>query len=162
MSIGQQKDVLSLVRWDFQEISSEEDVQRILDLKPTIDDHPEANLIRAYQAAATCRLAEFVSSPFNKLKYFNQGKQELEDLISKKKQVENVYLRMMLQLNVPRIFNYQNNIQEDLIFLDTHLPEAPIDIDYKNTMLASLLISTDDNNLRERLQQIKVSEAERN
>jgi len=162
MSKGQQKDVLRMIRWNFQEINNEHDVKKILDVKPEIDDHPEADVIKAYQATATCMLAEFVGSPFSKLKYFNQGKNELENLISNKKQVENVYLRMMLQLNVPRILNYQKNIDEDLAFLVSHLPEAPIDVDYKNAMLTSLLISTNNGELRDRLQQIKVENVGQN
>ena len=121
-------------------------------------DINEQQLIEAYQATATCMLAEYDLSPMSKLKYFNEGKKKLEELITIKKGVENVYLRLLLQLNVPRILSYYKNIEEDVAYLESSLATAPIDVSYKYAMIKNLISVAKKNELKEVLLQINVVE----
>ena len=144
----------------FQQIHSEEDIEKIIEL-PIDPEDPNGLNARAYQAASTCMMAEYVFSPIKKLKYFNQGKTFLENLIAEQKSAENVYLRLLIQLNSPRILNYHENIEEDIAFLETELPKAKIDVDYKYTMIRNLVTLSDEDEVKEALLRIKVTDMER-
>ncbi len=147
---------LDQMRHSFQEISSEEDIQYIIDMPVDAQD-PDAAVVRAYQAASTCMMAEYVFSPIKKLKYFNQGKTSLENLIAERKSVENVYLRLLIQLNIPRLLNYYKNVDEDIAFLESQLPAAKIDVEYKYNMIRNLVTLADKDELKEVLLGIKVT-----
>ena len=154
--LAQESFSLDRVRQDFQDIDSEEDIERIIAI--SIDtDQPDASTAKAYQAASTCMLAEYVFSPIRKLKYFNQGKTSLEELIAEQKSVENVYLRLLIQLNIPRLLNYYKNIDQDIAYLEAELPMAKIDVDYKYTMIRNLVTLADKDELKEVLLGIKVT-----
>ena len=111
MGKAQENTFLETIRLDFQEIKNEDDIEKILAFEYDNVLETELEMIKAYQAAGTCMMANYVFSPISKLKYFNEGKKHLEKLISKSKEVENVYLRLLIQLNVPRSLNYHKNIK---------------------------------------------------
>ena len=154
--LAQESFSLDRLRQDFQDIDSEEDIERIIAI--SIDtDQPDASTAKAYQAASTCMMAEYVFSPIRKLKYFNQGKTSLEELIAEQKSVENVYLRLLIQLNIPRLLNYYKNIDQDIAYLEAELPTAKIDVDYKYTMIRNLVTLADKDELKEVLLGIKAT-----
>lgn len=155
-AVAQDSDDLDTVRKQFQVIDSKEDIQKIMLFQ--IDDLNSSvgQIITAYKAAATCMMANYVFSPKSKLKYFNQGKKDLEELIRIDKEVENVYLRLLLQLNVPKMLNYNDNIDDDVAYLDEFLGVSDIDVDYKNTMIQNLLSVAKKKELKEALLQIEV------
>lgn len=159
-ALGQESLLLDELRQNFQEISSEDDIEQIIGMSIDPKD-PEAPTAKAYQAASTCMMAEYVFSPIKKLKYFNQGKTSLEQLIAEEKSVENVYLRLLIQLNIPRLLNYYKNIDDDISFLEAELPTAKIDVDYKYTMIRNLVTLADKNELKEVLLGIKVTGTEK-
>jgi hypothetical protein len=149
---AQEHKSIDWVRREFLNIETMRDIEHILEV-PTSGSNPlDGDLIRAYQAAATCMKATYEFSPVSKLKYFYQGKKELEKLIRQQKQVENVYLRLMIQLNVPGFLNYDKNIEEDLAYLHSYLPQASLDKDYKRMMLSGLKESIDDEELKNSLE----------
>ena len=155
-SQAQESLFLDELRQNFQEISSEEDIEKIIGM--SIDSgNPSASTAKAYQAASTCMMAEYVFSPIKKLKYFNQGKTTLEQLIAEQKSVENVYLRLLIQLNIPRLLNYYKNIDEDIAYLEAELPAAEIDVDYKYTMIRNLVTLADKDEIKDVLLGIKVT-----
>lgn len=157
MSAGvQSSNFMVELRKRFQEIKSEEDIERLLNLdaqKGTI----EHQTLKAYQAAATCMQAEYAFSPVKKLRYFNRGKEALEENILAQKTVENVYLRLLIQLNVPRILNYNKSIETDLKYLDQSLAGAEIPVDYKYTMIKNLVEVADQEEVKKRLLAIPVT-----
>ena len=159
-SKAQENVSLDQVRQEFQEIGSEDDIQKIIDM-PVNSQDPDASTARAYQAASTCMMAEYVFSPIKKLKYFNQGKNSLESLIDERKTVENVYLRLLIQLNIPRLLNYYKNINEDVAYLEAELPTAKIDVDYKYTMIRNLVTLADKDEIKEVLLGIKMTGTEK-
>ena len=159
-TLGQESLLLDELRQNFQEISSEDDIEKIIGMSIDPQD-PEAPTAKAYQAASTCMMGEYVFSPIKKLKYFNQGKTSLEQLIAEEKSVENVYLRLLIQLNIPRLLNYYKNIDGDIAYLEAELPAAKIDVDYKYTMIRNLVTLADKNELKEVLLGIKVTGTEK-
>ena len=155
-SVARNKNDLETIRSQFQVIESEEDIENIILFEGDSLNSSEDQMIKAYKAAATCMMANYVFSPKAKLKYFNEGKKELETLISSAKEVENVYLRLLLQLNVPKVLNYNENIEEDVAFLEENMAESEIDLAYKNIMIENLVSVTKKKDLKETLLQIKL------
>ena len=153
---NQDTQLLKELRLKFQKIESEDDIQRILDWSLDPDD-PNVLTAKSYQAAGKCMMAEYVFSPVKKLKYFNQGKTSLEELIAEEKSVEKVYLRLLIQMEVPRLLNYYKNIDEDIAFLQAELPDAKIDVDYKYTMIRNLVTLADKDEVKEVLLGIKMT-----
>lgn len=152
------QDALSLdrLRQNFQEINSEDDIEQILEMSIDSED-PSAQTAKAYQAASTCMMAQYGFSPIKKIKYFNQGKSSLEKLIAEQKTAENVYLRLLIQLNSPRLMNYYKNIDEDIAYLESELPGAKIDVEYKYTMIRNLVTLADKDEVKEVLLGIEVT-----
>ena len=149
-ALGQESPLLDELREKFQAIDSEEDIEQIIGLSIDPND-PDAPTARAYQATSTCMMADYVFSPIKKLKYFNKGKADLEELIAEQKTVEKVYLRLLLQLNIPKFLNYHKNIDEDLAYLEAELPGAKIDVEYKDIMIQNLVTLADENEVKETL-----------
>ena len=148
--------ILENTRSAFQEIKSEEDIESINSINVEEAEIDNRNVIRAYQAAATCMKAEYVFSSVSKLKYFNKGKKKLESLIETEKKVEKVYLRLLIQLNVPRLLNYYQEIEGDIVFLESHMADAPIDLAYKETMIKNLVSVAEKKEIKDILAQIKI------
>lgn len=130
---------LEMIRASFQEIQNEDDIQVILNFQIIDLEFEIANVIEAYQGASQCMIAKYVVAPWSKMKNFNAGKDRLEVSIGENKVVENVYLRLMIQLNAPKIVNYNKDIDSDLQFLEHHLVKTPMDLSFKQLMMENLL-----------------------
>ncbi len=156
MSNSQVSDSLKTLRKEFQQVDSEEDIDKILAFNSIGIGQSELQIINAYQAAGTCMMANYVSSPMSKLQYFNQGKAELEELIENNKGVEKVYLRLLIQLNVPKILNYHKNIEGDIRYLQEHMVKADIEDAFKYIMIKNLVSITKKEELKEALLSIQV------
>lgn len=62
----------------------------------------------------------------NKMNDFNLGKNMLEGAISSKgNDLELLFLRLTIQINLPIILNYKQNISEDKVFVLKHCAKAP-------------------------------------
>lgn len=155
---AQENTSLKKIRLEFQEIQNEDDIEKILAFDYKNAKESEQEMIKAYQAAGICMMANYVNSPVSKLKYFNKGKNNLEELIEEGKEVENVYLRLLLQLNVPGMLSYNKNIEEDVAFLDSTLAKSSIDVFYKKLMIENLVSVAKKETLKEALLQIEVVE----
>ncbi len=97
--------------------------------------------ILAYVCAIEMKEAEYKYNPFSKLKIFNRTKKKLDSLIqSNPTDVHLRYIRLVLQEKTPSILGYNDNIEEDKIFLTKKL-DILDDSDYldiyihKNTSL---------------------------
>lgn len=146
---------LELVRKEFQKLKNEDDLEKFLSLEIVDTSADEQQVINAYMAAGTCMMADYAFSPKTKLKYFKEGKKTLEKMIADQKVVENVYLRLLIQLNIPKILNYNKNINEDVEFLEDNMSDADIDSTYKQTMVANLMEVAKNADLRKAIQQIE-------
>lgn len=116
-----QQDPLKIAREAFQN-GTEEALKKVLALPVS----PENTVVSAYQGASKARMAEFVSNPITKVKYFNSGKAMLEESIAKKKDPESAYLRLMIQLNAPGFLNYHKNIAEDLDYFNKNIGKSDL------------------------------------
>jgi len=150
---------LELIRKSFQEIKSEDDLNSILVFQIEESDKSEVNIVEAYKGAAQCMMANYVFSALSKLKNFNEGKKILEASISENKNVENVYLRLLIQLNIPRILSYYKNVDEDIRFLEEHMAKASIDTDYKHIMIKNLVSVTKRQEQKDALLKIDLFES---
>ena len=146
---------LELVRKEFQKLKNEDDLEKFLSLKFVDTSVYEQRVINAYMAAGTCMMADYAFSPKTKLKYFKKGKNTLEKMIAEQKVVENVYLRLLIQLNIPKILNYNKNIDEDVEFLEDNMSDADIDSAYKQIMVANLMEVAKHTDLKDAIQQIE-------
>ena len=62
---------------------------------------------------------------------------------------------LLIQLNIPKILNYNKNINEDVEFLEDNMSDADIDSTYKQTMVANLMEVAKNADLRKAIQQIE-------
>ncbi len=159
MVASQNKNDLELIRTSFQEIKSEEDINSILSFPIEGSDRSEVNIVEAYKGASQCMMANYVFSALSKLKNFNEGKKILEASISENKDVENVYLRLLIQLNVPRLLNYDNDVDEDIRFLEEHLAKSSIDLSYKHIMINNLVSVSKEQEQKDALLKIDLVES---
>jgi hypothetical protein len=97
--------------------------------------------ILAYVCALEMKQAEYSYNPFSKLKIFKRTKKKLDSLVqSNPTNVHLRYIRLMLQEKTPSILGYNDDIEEDKMFLTKKL-EILDDSDYldlfihKNTSL---------------------------
>lgn len=75
-----------------------------------------------YRAAAHIMMCNHVANPYTKLKYFYNGRNELERSIKANAgDAELRYLRYAVQCNTPAVLNYKDNIKVDKAILDKYL-----------------------------------------
>jgi len=71
-----------------------------------------------YRSVVLMLHAKISNSPFDKMKYFNKGKNLLESTIEKDyKNIELRYLRFCIQTNIPFFLFYSSNIETDKKFI---------------------------------------------
>lgn len=75
--------------------------------------------IKAYVVSLEMKQAEYKLLPWQKLKIFNKGKQQLEKLINENnKNADLRYVRLVIQEKLPKALNYNSDIKEDKQFLN--------------------------------------------
>ena len=105
--------------------------------------------VKAYIGLATTMRASHTIYPARKLRYFNEGKAIIENVITQNNQsAEMRYTRLLVQLNVPSFLNYSSNIEEDLDLFMTGISQADISLYWKKKMVANL-IATDGLNSKQ-------------
>ena len=71
-----------------------------------------------YKAAAHMMSAQYTYNPYSKYRYFKEGRSMIESIIrSHPNNSELRYIRLSIQLNLPEMLNYSDNIEEDTNFL---------------------------------------------
>lgn len=93
-------------------------------LELIISNHAKSNeaLIQSYVGVSNIMMADHSYLLTTKLSYFNEGKAILDSAILKKKNNAEIrYLRLLIQLNTPKFLEYDNNIEEDLVYLEKNL-----------------------------------------
>ena len=74
--------------------------------------------VQAYVISLEMKQAEYKHFPWQKLNIFNKGKQKLERLISKNKTNADLrYVRLVIQEQLPKLLNYNSEIENDKLFL---------------------------------------------
>jgi hypothetical protein len=91
-----------------------------------------------YLGASKMVYAQFYVNPYNKLKSFKEGKLLLENAINEEnKNPELIYLRYICSVNAPKFLNYNKNIQNDHLFLESSLKNIA-DSELKSLILSIL------------------------
>ena len=111
---------LDYFRSSFHSSQTEDALDIIIKTSPEEDDELKLATIMAYKAVSETKKADHKLFPLSKLQHFNAGKDKLEAVIARYPTAEIRYLRLLVQLTVPGIVNYSDNILEDL----THLSMA--------------------------------------
>ena len=127
---------LDNVREVFHRSVSEANIEEVLSIQA---DGADSEIIKAYQAVSQTMMAEFVVSPFSKFSYFKKGKNQLESIISTNKSFETIYLRLLIQLNVPSMLDYYSKIETDLDYFCTNFESSEIDVQTKELFKQTLL-----------------------
>ncbi|MGB3150914.1 MAG: hypothetical protein WBB27_09645 [Maribacter sp.] len=84
----------------------------------SIADEPK---MVAYKGAVLTLMAKHTKTVKEKRMYFNEGVQFLESAIAKApKNIEIRYLRLSVQEHAPKVVKYNNNIEEDKLFIKEH------------------------------------------
>lgn len=126
-------DQLEKIRSIFQKGVNETELEEMIKI---CESDAKCRSIIPYWAAATMKKAEFVWSPFNKLKYFNKGKKMLENFIKKyPKHIEAKYIRWLTQKMAPKFLGYRNNLEEDYQFIQKNIATSGVDKHYQTVIL---------------------------
>ena len=136
------------IREDFH--SNEPDKQHLLSvIKDT--QYNESTISLAYLGLCEAMMAEHLFLPTSKIGSFNKGKQKVEQAI--KNDPENLelrYIRLLIQLNSPKIVNYFTNIPGDLEYFVENLNQQISDKQWRmifvNNLLAAKNLSKDQEN----------------
>ncbi|GEM_PF-1355022 len=132
---------LDYFRSAFHQIETEEEFEAYL--AKEIEVETNRNTVMAYKGACQSMMARFFVSPFTKMKHFNEGTSLLEGSIAQKENVDNIYLRLLVQLNAPAMLGYHDDIESDLLFLQKHVKESDLSRDVKEKMIDTLMDSKD-------------------
>ncbi len=98
-------------------------------------------VLGAYAATLETMQAKYSINPYTKLKYFNQGKKDLESIIAQyPNNLEIRLLRLSIQINVPRLLNYSDDIVEDKKLLLNNLNQI-VDEELKKNIKGFLLMN---------------------
>ena len=77
-------------------------------------DLSKSPVLLAYRGASSAAAAGSVSGVWNKLEYFNRGKNELDKAVSlKPNDIEIRFARLATQVNAPGFLGYSGNIESD-------------------------------------------------
>lgn len=129
-----QEPSLAQARNLYQEAALEKEAcNELLDLlEPVQQDTP---VLYGYKGATTMISAQHVFNPFKKLSRFKEGRGILDAAISTANDaVELRYLRYSIQKNSPSFLGYNNQREEDRIFLENALQ------DLEDSSLRTLII----------------------
>ncbi|MGB0837117.1 MAG: hypothetical protein ACPGRE_03395 [Flavobacteriaceae bacterium] len=115
---------------------SEQELEYCYDKLSEESDEP-VNL--AYLGVVEFMLSKNASFPIKKFKYFNKGKEHINDAILKDtKDIELRYLRFLFQTEIPKFLGYHDNKEEDLNIFIKYFHTSSIDMEFKNVMLSRL------------------------
>jgi hypothetical protein len=124
------------VREDFHKaMGSEERLVKFL--KHQVNQTDEVH--KAYNALATCMMAEYQFWPADKWRSFTKGRDQLETcLLSDPTNPELRYIRLLIQLNVPGIVNYSSDVTNDINVFASNIVDYPTSLYWKKTFITRL------------------------
>ncbi|WP_439182886.1 hypothetical protein [Carboxylicivirga taeanensis] len=123
------------VRSDFHQVDGEKKLMAFLEMVKQVDDTRSI----PYKIAASMQQAIYTSNPFQKLKYFNQGKRELEAYIFRHPQnIEGYYVRFLIQSEAPGFLGYGEKLEHDYLYVSKHLSTASLPESYKQQIMATM------------------------
>lgn len=128
------------VRNQFPNIDNLEQAEYFMELLKN-ETSPEA---KGYNAAMNFMKSRYVTFPFTKLKYFKEGKNELDEVIKNNpRNVEIRYLRFLMQKQIPEFLGYHENIKEDFLMILKGLNISNLKFEQKVKILQNMLLTKD-------------------
>ncbi len=131
---------------------SNSNIERVRDQFPYINslEECEANIqllqdedsavAKAYSAAMVLMKSRFVKSPLKKYQHFKRGKKALDQIINDNpKNSEFRYMRYGFQKNIPSFLGYNNNLNEDLSYIEKNMATSGYSKSFKKKMIENLL-----------------------
>jgi hypothetical protein len=98
-----------------------ESVETIDSVLSSLDKENASATKNAYTGVLLMKKAGLINGPFNKIEMFKQGHKLLEaEIAVDPKNTEYRFLRLTIQENAPKILGYDQNIDEDILFISTH------------------------------------------
>lgn len=89
-----------------------------------------SSIMIGYKGMSSFMLCNYSYNPYNKLKYFNEGKSFLDKAIAMSTDnTELRFLRYTIQKNVPSFLGYSSNVNEDKQFVTKKISDSQ----FKNT-----------------------------
>ena len=147
---------LEYFRETFHQMETREEHEAFFNVEIETQAEADRNVIMAYKGVCQSMMAKFAFSPFTKMKYFKEGTSLLEKSIETDANVENIYLRLLTQLNTPRMLSYRENIPEDILFLQHNMVESNLPLKEKRKMLTSLLKTRNSDRYIDSLKKIRI------
>ena len=126
------------MREAFYDAETEEQLEAILVMTCSERDADSVNIFKAYQAVATTRMAEHAFWPTSKLSWFNEGTDSLDACVERHKNLETVYLRLVVALNAPGILGYNDHIESDRKYVWKQMKRSAIPRKYITIMEESI------------------------
>lgn len=123
----------------FHSVSSESDLQRIINSNPSSTIENELIVIDAYKGICTSMLADYAVMPFSKMNYFKNGLHIINESIAKHKCLENVYIRLLLQLSAPGLLTDDEVIQSDIDYFLNQWAKSQLPTKEKRRFFETLL-----------------------
>ena len=130
---------ISYFRKEFIGTTDAEKAKTYLDAEIEKSDLNDKITINGYKAVVTMRMAQYVINPLTKLGWFREGKKMLEKSIKMNRNVENIHLRLMVQINAPSFLNYNKEIERDTKYIIKNLDKSSIPESAKKRVLVNLL-----------------------
>lgn len=113
--------IISMLGFVLNVSSIHKDLENIMKSEKQLNFHIEnikndsSPVLIAYRGLFKTAYAEHVFWPTTKLLYFNDGKDDIEQQISKNPDLTELYfIRLMVQLNAPSFLGYQDDMDDDL------------------------------------------------
>ncbi len=133
------------IRYRFENAKSEQDFTWIVNAVTAHSSELDSNIIQSYKAVSKSALAQYVFSPYTKMKYFFNGKNELEICIENQKNLENIFLRLVVQLSIPSFLGYSDDIDRDLEYVKSTIETADVSLHTKQFIIETLQNTKNEN-----------------
>ena len=147
---------LNAFRKSFQRVENKVAAELFLKTEVTSKDLKEKITINAYKGVCKMMMAEYVSNPLSKYSWFNEGKDMLEQSIKMNRNVENIHLRLMVQLNAPSFLGYSSDIEKDVNYIKKNLEKSSVSEETKKMILNNLMANDKENRFEELAKKYKV------
>ncbi len=120
--VNGQEALLANVREQIAMAFQEEEVSESLNKQFDEFEHFGQPILNGYKGALLMAKSKHALNPFKKLSNFNKGKEILESALAKAYQnIELRFLRLTIQVNVPGFLGYNENINEDIEYIESNL-----------------------------------------
>ena len=127
------------IRNRFERAENEEDFVWIIETPLKETKQYDRNIIEAYRAVSIAARAQYPFNPYTKWQYFTQGRDKLEECLKRQRDVESVFLRLVVQLSVPSFVGYTDNIEEDLDYVYANIVSSNIPVTIKKFIVQTII-----------------------